>query len=355
MNNDWSLRTEILAATHRWTVIMAYGLVGILLGLLAAFIWPSHIQATRELYVGLNVYQIEGDQGVSGIANPQFIFVDNYKNWQMANLNSLVFMDAILDETLSRLKSADSYWETVDRKQLAGMLAVYWRNVGSWQLAAEHPDEVHASQAASAWGDVILEGVHNAVDAARESMLLDLQIRAAVEAQALATAQAATYTSHLDTLEGWRTQISVLAADQPLEDTTHTQLWDAAKQINTTAGSVLPLETFPTMGADAAAYLAWLDRGILLLDLQVRGAQAQIAALTEVVDDLAAQYAGASQESMGLSANLIVEDISESAPLTSAERPTGLFVFIGALLGLIAWAITWVAQIALRSKTSGAP
>jgi hypothetical protein len=233
------------------------------------------------------------------------------------------------------------------------MLAVYWRNVGSWHLAAKHREEIHASQATSAWGDVILERVNYAVDAARESMLLDLQIRAAVAAQAQATAQAATYISHRDVLEGWRTQISVLAADQPLEDTAHTQLWDAAEGINTTTNAALPLETFPPLGADGAAYLAWLDRGILRLNLQVQEAQAQVEALNASLDDLAAQYDEALQESMGISANLIVEDVSDRAPLISTQRPTGLFVFIGALLGLIAWAMIWIAQIAQRNKPPG--
>ena len=349
MNNEWSPREEILSASHRWPEIMAFGLAGILLGLVAAFFWPSYHQATRELYVGLNAYQLEGDEGVSGIANPQVAFVEDYKNWQMANLNSLVYMDKTLEETLSRLRSQDQYWESVVREQLEEILAVHWRNTGRWRLVAVHQNEVYAAQAVAAWGDVILESVHSAVGAAQDSMLLDLKIRAVLDAQARVIAQTTTHEGQLEAHMSWREQISTLATDQPLDDALRDQLWQASNHMEDS--SPLSPEAFPPPGASAGAYLDWLDQGISSLNQVIEAGHAQIEALTKEVDALVPQYEAAAQESLGLSANLIVEDFRDGASHISDERPTGLWVFIGALLGLIAWAILWIAKITLRKGT----
>ena len=62
MQHEWSPREEILAVTHRWPTILLFGLVGILLAWIIAFAFPTTYRATKELYVGINIYQIAGDE-----------------------------------------------------------------------------------------------------------------------------------------------------------------------------------------------------------------------------------------------------------------------------------------------------
>ena len=112
---EWSLREEILAAAHRWPEIVAFGLVGVLLGWALALLWPVPYQATLGLNVGLNVYHIPEGQSLSGFDHSELRLVDDYKNWQLANLDTMVSTDRILDETLTRLRSQDEYWLGVDR------------------------------------------------------------------------------------------------------------------------------------------------------------------------------------------------------------------------------------------------
>jgi hypothetical protein len=350
---EWSLRREILSAAQRWPLIVAFGLAGIVLGWGISYAWPSPYQAIQELYVGLNVYQVAEDPGISGIANPQFLLADDYKNWQMANLNGLVHMDDVLDETLALLRSQDEYWQQVERPQLAQMLHAYWRNAGKWRLVAENPQPVYATQAAAAWGEAVVQRVHAAIAAAQESMLLDLQIRAILETQTQAIAQAAALEAQLAVLESWRTQLGALPEDQPLDENMHAQLQEAASLASAAAGQTLPLESYPLPGSTTQAVIIWLDQVIRALRQNLHGLQAQISALETEKNALAERYAAASQESLGLSANLVVEKISDSPVPASAMRPTGMLVFIGGMLGIILWAILWVAKIASGIKTGG--
>ena len=221
MNMDFSIREAILSATQSWPLVLAFGIMGVLLGLVAAFIWPSYHQATKALHVGLNVYQISEEPGVPGIANPQFIYADDYKNWQMATLNNVIFMDSILEGALSQLRSQDEYWTQIKREQFTGMLKVNWRNAGKWNLVAEHPQADFAAQAVTAWENSIIEKTHIAIGSARESLMLDLEIRALMNTQVQATTRLATLEEQLAGLESWRLIIDALPPDQPVdEDTT---------------------------------------------------------------------------------------------------------------------------------------
>jgi hypothetical protein len=90
---EWSFRDEILLITHRWPIILLFCLVGSLVGWIISFCSPSPHRATKELYVGLNVYRATEDRNAAEHAGIQFSNPNDYKNWQMANLNSLIFMD----------------------------------------------------------------------------------------------------------------------------------------------------------------------------------------------------------------------------------------------------------------------
>src|SRR5512145_683587 len=119
MDLDWSLREDLLAAAHRWYEIIAFCLAGALLGALLAYLWPTPYRASRELYVGLNVYQAAQDRSASQVAGLVFLNANDYKNWQMASLNSVVFMDVIIDDTLARLQAINPYWTIIGREELA--------------------------------------------------------------------------------------------------------------------------------------------------------------------------------------------------------------------------------------------
>lgn len=350
MTDEWSLQDEILDATHRWPLIVLFCLVGSLLGWGVSMIWPSPYRATKELYIGLNLYQVPSQEGIVGMTNLQFNNIDDYKNWQMANLNSLVFMQEILDETLQRLRQADNNWSTVTRSELEDMLDVYWRNAGKWRLVAETDDQQRAIQAVTIWQDVVIERVQGAIDQARETIALDTQMKSTTAAQAQAISRLAELTLIHQSIQRQRAAIASLPADLPVEENLRWTTWEPLSQAGLGQAWTILNESFPSPEKPAQDYLPWLDRALQLLDHETRILNAQIQELEKNKQQTVADYSIATQASLGISANLQVGRLNNDPPQHSLVRPTGLFMLVGAALGLIAWLFTWLASITRRVR-----
>ena len=110
--NTWDIRTEILMAGHRWYWVVASFLLGALLGWIISLFWPAPFRAVQDVYVGLNAYRATRDLYIAEVAGEQFRNLDDYKNWQMGQLNSLALSDEFLSETLIQLQGIDpsSLW-----------------------------------------------------------------------------------------------------------------------------------------------------------------------------------------------------------------------------------------------------
>jgi hypothetical protein len=350
MTNDWSLRDEILSATQHWPWLTLFCLVGCLIGWLVSFIWPTPHRATTELYVGLNVYRSSEDANASQYAGIELVNANDYKNWQMASLNSLTTMDEVLQETLHRLQTADPYWQNVDPAFLANWLHVYWRNAGKWRLVAEHKNPQHASQAVTVWQDVVLEHVHAAVNESQRAMVLEFQLKSIIEAQSQIITSTETLKQTRIDLASWHADLAQAAQDAPLENTQRWQLWRLLARNNTDPGWSPLLKAFPDPRAATSDYLAWVEQATLALDETIRSQEKQIEEITSQVSEVKRQFAEASQKSRGLSATLDVEKISGARVEQSIVRPTGMLVLVGSILGLVAWLIQWFSRISLRNK-----
>src|SRR5512139_1950407 len=123
---DWNLRANILGNAHRWPVVMLFVLAGSLLGLLLAFLWPTPYRAEAGLQVAYNADVHP--------RNP-----DDFKNWQMEQLDVLIHSDEVLHETLARLQSQDPSWNSYTLDEIRSKVHTYWRNAGEWRLVAEAP------------------------------------------------------------------------------------------------------------------------------------------------------------------------------------------------------------------------
>lgn len=348
--NQWSVREEVLASTHRWPIIMLYFLVGSLLGYGLALAWPSPQRATTELYVGLNVDQALQERNVSEAAGIQFNYADDFKNWQMANLNLLVTMDETSRETLIRLREQDEYWLGVSREELSSMMYVYWRNAGRWRLVVQHSDPQRASQALVAWHELVLEKVRSAVLNAQDTLVLNSQLNSNAVAITQAAATSAALAQVRDSLQAWRATLSERPAGQPVDETEHWQVRAPVESAVLGPEWQSLLDPFPSLGAAAQDYIAWIDRGTVALEEKLKVLQAEIMTLEQEQGSLEQQYRRAAEKSRGFSANLVVEPVSGAGPSLSVLRPTGLMALLGGVFGLLVWVLVWLARITLKAR-----
>ena len=350
MKYELSLRDEILHISHRWPIIFSFCLIGVLIGWGVSLFWPTTHRASKEIYVGINPYQALTDRSASEHASVQFNNPDDYKNWQMANLNVLIQTDWMIDETLSNLQIQDDYWKGASREDLARMLKVNWRNAGKWRLVAESDDPSRAAQALTVWHDTVIKNVQNAVGEAQNTLALDTQLQSFSSDQTRAISRLAeliqlreTVATHLKTASAWPEDY------QPSQDE-HWELWYPVAQADLEKAWEPLLDVFPIDGSPASSYIDWLIQTTIVLDQDIWTLEAQSKALQVQINETSARYKDASNKSFGLSGNLQVEKIRRRPPEQYAVRPTGLLILVGGILGLLLWIILWLGRAALKAN-----
>jgi prefoldin subunit 5 len=350
MPNEWSFRSEILLATQRWPWLALFCLVGSLLGWIVSLTWPTPHRAMKELYVGLNVYRALNDQNVYQYAGIKLVNANDYKNWQMASLNTLVYMDDVISQTLSTLRQQDPYWQNVNNTELAHSLHVYWRNAGKWRLVAENENPHHAAQAVSAWQDAVVDRVHKAVLDSQQAMLLEFQLRAlTADETRLRSASQSAERARQD-LENFLAEQNSVSTVTEINPSVHWKIWQSVNNIAVNPGGKSLLDSFPSQGSPTQDYVAWSNEVISFLDSEIQALDLQVEDLQRQEKEITDLFSSASKSSLGLSASLDVDIISDAPSQQMVTRPTGMLMLAGSLLGLVACLTLWIGGISLRGN-----
>jgi hypothetical protein len=349
--NNWSLRDEILTFSQRWYWIALIVVIGALLGWGISSILPSPHRATLDLYVGLDAYRATQDQYISAVAQEKFRNLDDYKNWQMLQLETLISSDDFLSETLAQLHQLDERWNSTDLETLRSILSASWRNAGVWHLAAETGDPGMAEQAVETWGEVIVEKVNLALSHARMVRLLDDQLVALAEDQAELFQRESVLTEIKAGTDNWQDDLQKMDADQPVSST---DSWKIAALAATAAdwnpgwsavlGSVPVPESFP------ADFVTWLDQLQPMIETELALVPGQIASLEAERNSVGEQYAAETEASLALSASLIVERPSNSEPQVAPSRPTGLATLAGGAIGVLLWFLWFLLRLSRKGS-----
>jgi hypothetical protein len=349
--NTWNLREEILIATQRWYRIMAGFLIGMLLGWLVSFIWPAPYRAIVDVYVGLNAYRSNRDLYVMEVAENEFRNRDDYKNWQMNQLDALAFSDAYLEETLNRLQAQDSYWQSLDMLALRDLLDLAWRNTGEWHFMAVTDTTDHSAQAAVAWSEVVIEKANTSIAAAESMIPLDSRLNALDQALVAAKTRQKLLEDTISIILEWNISLVDSPSDKPLPPQDHWSLLSTvAVAADWTPGWVVLLETAPPLGAFPVDYDTWLEQVNALTTAELALLPAQIKSFETEYDQVVSEYDLAAMESRALSAGLEVSQIKEQSPEIVHLRPVGALMLIGGILGLLTWMVVWLYQITRRTE-----
>ncbi len=351
MSEEWSLRDEIYHTAHRWPVLSLFCLIGVLAGWMVSYLLPTPYRATKELYVGLSIYRAAEDRNNPRFAGITFNNADDYKNWQMANLNTLVLMDAIVDQTLAVLRENDPYWQEISRKQLAEMLHVYWRNAGKWRLVAENRDAERARQMVMVWEDTAVPIINLAISQAQSVMVLDIQMQELAAKQTSLMEQRAEKETIQQELKNAESLLSALPSDQILNENDRWQIWLPVSQVVSSPEWLEIVEDFPVELGPVKAYRSGVEKALAVIDMELRTLDGQILQLNEETSKLTAAYIQASGQSMGFSPNLKVDRITEEAPLITQVRPTGNLVLVGGSLGFMLWLLFSFVRISMKARS----
>jgi hypothetical protein len=336
---NWNFRQEILEIAHYWPVIFIAFLIGSLLGWGVSYILPTSYRAESELNVAYNADAI--------YRNP-----DDYKNWQLGELEAFVVSDSVIEGTLSKLRAQDPYWQAVSAEDIRSDIRTYWRNAGKWRLVAERQDPDRATQLTQVWRETIIEQVSDATTKATEMLDLSAQIEASAANKVGIELRTVEITGMRDALQAWRNEY--IGNDDAMSlkplDRWHLQSIAArAASINPAALSLI--DQIPAPDMSAHDYIDWVDQMIVVLDDELAIIERQQEEIDLHGVQLEQKLNEASQASSGLTAFLIVEPLSDGLPEAQAVRLSSQMAVIGGILGVIIWGFVWLGRPVRKGKT----
>lgn len=347
MNRYWNLRDEFYRLFHRWPAMLVFFALGCLAGWLLAYLWPAYFKASREIYVGLNAYRTYSDTNFLALAKPRYSNIDNYHYWQMNQLDTILVMDALLQETLTELREQDPYWDSLDIQGLRELLDTDWRTAGEWSLSVSHPDAGRARQALEVWSVLALERARLAVGAARETFMIDQDLEQIAGELFSAQRRLQALAASREILQSWLEKLNTYPESQSLSPVERWQIYSASASLalDDPAWRRI-LADQPSEEAAAQAYRIWIPQVLQQIDQELGALPDQITALEAQREALKEKYSSESANSLGLSPNLEFQQIGPVS--AQVMRPTTTLILVGGFIGLLVWVFVELIRITRR-------
>ena len=347
MTYELSVREEVIQTSHHWPAIFAFCLAGIVIGWGVSIFWPSNYRASKEIYIGINPYRALEDRNAAQHAEIEFINPDDYKNWQMSNLNNIIQMDWLVQKTLKELQKKDDFWTSFSEEDLGRMLKVNWRNAGKWRLVAEGADQRRAAQAVTAWHTVVIDELQDATLQAQNALLFHIQLQEIASRQVTMEMKISELTQFQNSLNAWKQDYINPSRNQTLEDNARKQLEVLLNNAGTDNQWLIQFIPLIPHSSNASKFLDWVQQVTSATEIEIQSLASQLDYLNEQQGDIFARYTQASNKSYGLSSNLVVEDIRERSIEQYAVRPKGLIILAGGAIGLLLWTALWLIKVTL--------
>ncbi len=163
--------------TRQWYVVLAFIIVGGLLGYGGTYLFPAPCRVTADLYVGIDVIRVGEMAHVIPLAEHEPLNLDDYKNWQLKQVADVVSSEKILAKTLESLRARDAYWNQLEIADFKALLDIYWYDAGTWQLEAIHPQAKYAAQAAEIWRNTGYAYIEELLVFAERATALDAELQ----------------------------------------------------------------------------------------------------------------------------------------------------------------------------------
>ena len=168
--DSWSLREEILKIINKWYLVLLFTILGGVAGLALSYILPAPFRATSDLYVGIDVTRVNEMQYLIPLAKTEPLNLDDYKNWQLRQVSSILSSDEVILNTLEALGKPEdlgSFKKDID---------LYWYDTGVWQLEVIKNDKNEARKAVQAWLDEGYKKVESLLEISDVTASLDAQL-----------------------------------------------------------------------------------------------------------------------------------------------------------------------------------
>lgn len=340
-DKGWLLKEMILKITHRWDILFIFLLTGGLVGGLISYLLPSQYQASRNIYVGLNAYRFADDSFVESLAGQPFRFADDYKDWQMEQLNDLALSEEFIHETLDLLLSEDPDWQSITVRDFREMADLSWRNVGEWRLVVNAGDSSIATKAVLAWEEILLARVEEAIGHARRLVSLDVELKQLAETKYRLDLRRGDLDFVQNKLSGHNDDLKSMPEGSIIPSRTHSNIMSMVSRVaDRTLAWDRILDEAPAIGSTVDSVENWISEVDALIKAELTLLPSQIASINDTYTSLSEHFSKEAAMSYGLASTLVVEADEEISVDLEIIRKKGVFILVGAIIGLLGW-ILW--------------
>jgi len=341
---SWNLREEILEIINKWYLVLLFTILGGLAGLALSYIFPAPYRATADLYVGIDITRVNEMEFLIPLAKTEPLNLDDYKNWQLKQVSSILSSDEVLLNTLDALES------TEDLSSFKKDIDLYWYDTGLWQLEVTKNSQDEAQTVVQAWLDEGYKKIEGLLEFSDIAASLDADLFALADEIGSLKKRTSKLQSFQNSAEEWQDVFSTQDQFQPLDD-------DLLKELNAwilvyrKSGPLwqIPVGNFPQPTDPVSLYIIWLENANILAEQDLQESLDQLSILKEDREMVLPEYHEALNDSLGLTANLVLQPLSSEVDV-SLTRATGEVVLGGGILGLLAWFILAIVKISISGK-----
>jgi len=341
----WILRDEILKSLSQWYLILAFIVIGALLGFGISYLRPAPYQAIKDLYVGIDVKRVNEMEYIIPLAEEEPLNLDDYKNWQLKQVADILTSDSVLLTALEDLQAKDETWNQISLGDFRKALDIYWYDTGVWQLKVTYQNKDQAISGVESWANAGYEKISELTEISQQNSELDQQIWSINLAIRDLKIQRAQFKSFSEKGQEWSSLMSEIDPQEIIPADTYQGFSDWIQVYLSYEGYWEHiLEGFPERSQPAGTVLSWLEictkRGLIALD----EVESQLRILEKDRQVLLPAYHEYLDASLGLSANLVLQPNSSLTDIYRAYQ-SDTYLLGGAFLGLLAWLLYAVSRI----------
>ena len=342
---SWKIRDEALRTVSQWYLVLIFIVVGALIGFLIAYLVPSPYRATADLYIGIDVVRVNEMEHIIPIAKEEPLNLDDYKNWQLKQVADILTTNMVIDNTILALQEKDPYWNNISREDFHNAIDIYWYDSGIWQLEVVFDDGEMAAMAVETWLDIGHQKITELIAISEAAASLDNQVWSFNKAIGVVKERRTNLRTFLSSSDEWKLRLEDLDQNEPLAEDIHTEITDWIRVYGTENSSwQVPLDNFPQPEQAVTSYLLWLGEVQSTAKTALQEVQIEMDILQSDRDEILPDYHQSLDDSLGLSANLVLLP-NTSVTTINLVRSTDMLTLGGAFLGLMGWFLFIVVRI----------
>jgi len=340
--NEWKLREKLVQFTKTWPILITVFLGSGLIAWGTVHLFPPLQQATADLFIGIDITRVNDVSSLATYAETEPFNVDDYKHWQLSQINAIATSERIANLTLEKLRDLDYYWEDVSVAEFQELQDLFWYDVGIWRLQIQAPENEYALQGVQAWREILLQDLSRLI---RESEdVLEFEGRMRASNITMSQLEIRVIEMEILTAEVAAVRVELESADseQGMDDSTRMDLWLLiAGAAEDDALWEQLLDEIPEKNQPYLAYILWIDQVLVAVDSELESHQAIMEELVRGHELLTEDYLREIKEAHGLSASLYIEE-EGTQPKIIETYPDTQIAFLGSLVGLLIYIIIWV-------------